>query len=92
MTLGKILKGYREKSGLTLVVVAEKIGVDKQTIWRWENNKRIPSIIQIGLLSDLYHVPANERGVFLNPPQPSTPNEEAVTEGERANEVGKAVA
>jgi Predicted transcriptional regulator len=73
MSLGGVLRAYRLNMDLSLVKVASILSVDKQTVWRWENDKRSPSINQIGLLADLYEVPANDRGVFLNPTLPLEP-------------------
>jgi transcriptional regulator with XRE-family HTH domain len=38
-SLGERIRYYREKRHLTQSELAAKIGVDKQSIWRWENAK-----------------------------------------------------
>lgn len=37
--LGNFLKECREKTGLTLLLAARKIGVSRQHLWELENNK-----------------------------------------------------
>lgn len=56
MDIGEKLKNARTKSGLTQEAVAEKIGVSRQTISNWENNKSYPDIVSVIHLSDLYAI------------------------------------
>ena len=37
--IGKTIKHYRKKKGLTLQELADKLGVDKQYVWKLENGK-----------------------------------------------------
>ena len=60
MEIGQKLKDNRAKSGLTQEAVAEKIGVSRQTISNWENNRSYPDIASILRLSDLYAVSLDE--------------------------------
>ena len=39
MSLSETLKAIRESAGLTQEELAEKIGVQRNTVWRWENNR-----------------------------------------------------
>ena len=39
MSLSETLKEIRESAGLTQEELAEKIGVQRNTVWRWENNR-----------------------------------------------------
>ena len=39
MLLSETLKAIRESAGLTQEELAEKIGVQRNTVWRWENNR-----------------------------------------------------
>ncbi|MFN7311097.1 MAG: helix-turn-helix domain-containing protein [Vampirovibrionales bacterium] len=43
-TLGIMMRAWREGQGLTLEEVAEKVGLTRQQIWVYENDKRTPSI------------------------------------------------
>lgn len=42
MSLGSSLYHARKKSGLTQEAVAEKLGVSRQTISKWETNETLP--------------------------------------------------
>lgn len=60
MSLGNSLFHARKKSGLSQEKVAEKLGVSRQTILKWELNETLPDIWQAKHLSDLYHVTMEE--------------------------------
>ena len=42
--IAKRIKQYRKQSGLTQLALAEKMGVDSNTISRLENCKHLPSL------------------------------------------------
>lgn len=46
MTLGNSLSGARKKSGLSQEEVAEKLGVSRQTVSKWEQDETVPDIYQ----------------------------------------------
>lgn len=56
MTLGEKLISLRKKSGLSQEEAAEKLGVSRQTISKWETNQTVPELIKAKLLSELYNV------------------------------------
>lgn len=56
MDLGNNLSQFRKKSGLSQEEVAEKLGVSRQTISKWETNDTIPDIYQSKKLAKLYHI------------------------------------
>lgn len=60
MEIGKKLKNARMEAGLTQEKAAEEIGVSRQTISNWENEKSYPDIISVIALSDLYSVSLDE--------------------------------
>lgn len=60
MEIGSKLKNSRSKAGLTQEAIAEKIGVSRQTISNWENNKSYPDIVSLINLSDLYSISLDE--------------------------------
>ena len=60
MSLGKSLFSARKKSGLSQEDVAEKLGVSRQTISKWELDETLPDICQSKDLSILYHVTLEE--------------------------------
>lgn len=56
MNLGNSLFNARKKSGLSQEDVAEKLGVSRQTISKWELGDTLPNIQQSKRLSLLYHL------------------------------------
>lgn len=60
MSLGNSLFHARKKSGLSQEKVAEKLGVSRQTISKWELDETLPDIWQSKHLSNLYHVTMDE--------------------------------
>lgn len=60
MPLGSSLYHARKKSGLSQENVAEKLGVSRQTISKWETGETLPDIRQAKGLAMLYHVTLDE--------------------------------
>ena len=60
MSLGNSLFSARKKSGLSQEEVAEKLGVSRQTISKWELDETLPDIRQSKELSLLYHITLDE--------------------------------
>ena len=58
--MGSSLYHARKKSGLTQENVAEKLGVSRQTISKWETNETLPDIRQSKGLAMLYHMTLDE--------------------------------
>ncbi len=56
MQLGESLAQARKKAGLTQEAVAEKLGVSRQTISKWETDETLPDIRQSKKLASLYHM------------------------------------
>jgi transcriptional regulator with XRE-family HTH domain len=56
MALGEKLLELRKKAGLSQEEVAEKLGVSRQTVSKWETNQTVPELIKGKLLSQLYNV------------------------------------
>lgn len=56
MSLGTSLAQARRKAGLTQEAVAEKLGVSRQTISKWELDETLPGIRQSKRLAMLYRV------------------------------------
>ena len=55
-TFGDRLEAAREAKGLTVVGLAEKIGVDERTVEGWESNTDEPRANRIQLLAGLLNV------------------------------------
>ena len=60
MSLGSSLYHARKKSGLSQENVAEKLGVSRQTISKWETDETLPDIRQSKGLATLYHMTLDE--------------------------------
>jgi len=60
MRLGNSLSNARKKSGLSQEEAAEKLGVSRQTISKWELDETLPDIRQAKKLSNLYHLTLDE--------------------------------
>ena len=56
MNLGNNLFQSRKKTGLSQETVAEKLGVSRQTISKWETDETVPDIYQAKKLAELYNV------------------------------------
>ena len=56
MEIGIKLKNARTEKGLTQEHAAELLGVSRQTVSNWENNKSYPDIVSAIKMSDIYSV------------------------------------
>ena len=56
MNLGNSLFQARKKSGLSQEDVAEKLGVSRQTVSKWETDETVPDIRQSKRMAVLYHL------------------------------------
>lgn len=56
MDIGAKIKNARNDAGLTQEQAAEALGVSRQTISNWENEKSYPDIISVVKMSDLYSI------------------------------------
>lgn len=60
MELGNHLFRARKKQGLSQEEVAEKLGVSRQTISKWETGETLPDVRQAKRLAGLYHLTLDE--------------------------------
>ncbi len=60
MSLGQQLKKLRESKGFSQEDVAKKIGIMRQAVYKWENDKSCPDIENLILLSEMYNVTLDE--------------------------------
>ena len=58
--LKDVLKNARLASGLKQSEVAEKMGVTPQTYLKWENGRSEPKVTQVGKLSKILKISAEE--------------------------------
>ena len=55
-TLASNLRDLRSWNKLTLEQVAERIGVTRQAVAKWESGERAPDLNNCAALAELYHV------------------------------------
>lgn len=60
MNLGNSLFHARKKSGLSQEAVAERLGVSRQTISKWETDETTPDIRQSKMMAKLYKITLDE--------------------------------
>ncbi len=60
MSLGSNLAKARKKAGMSQEEVAEKLGVSRQTISKWELDEMIPDIYQSKKMAKWYHLSLDE--------------------------------
>ena len=65
MEMGEKVKELRETAGLTQEELAYRMGVQRNTVWRWENNKANLRAENIQRLSSVLNVDTSE----LMPPE-----------------------
>ncbi|EFP61757.1 DNA-binding helix-turn-helix protein [Erysipelotrichaceae bacterium 3_1_53] len=56
MKLGNSLFQARRKSGLSQEAVAEKLGVSRQTVSKWETDETVPDICQSKKMAVFYNM------------------------------------
>lgn len=56
MTLEEQIKHYRKQAGLSQEKMAEKIGVSRQAITKWENGTGTPDIVNLMEIADLFQI------------------------------------
>ena len=60
MNVHENLKYLREQAGLTLAELAEKTGIARATLSRWENSDSLPNIETAAMLAEFYGVSLDE--------------------------------
>ena len=55
-SLGEVLRAHRERCKMTQELVAEKLGVSRQAVSKWEQGKSEPSTTNLVKLARLYGV------------------------------------
>ena len=61
----KWLKYYRERAKFSQKTLAEKVGVQENTVWRWENGRAVPSAEIVRQLAEIFGYTESE---LLNGP------------------------
>ncbi len=52
--LGKTLKTLRERQGLSVIQLAEKLQINRHSVYKWETNENTPSLEKLEQLGKLY--------------------------------------
>lgn len=60
MLLAEKIRRMRERAGLTQEQLAEKLGVSRQVVTKWENGSGMPKIENLKALADYFHVTVDE--------------------------------
>ena len=60
MTFAQKLKEMRTRAGMSQEKLAEKVGVSRQAITKWETDKGAPDMDNLMALSDLFGVSVDE--------------------------------
>lgn len=60
MTIGNKLLELRKKAGLSQEEAAERLGVSRQTISKWETDQSTPDFDKLSLICNLYNITADE--------------------------------
>lgn len=60
MTFAEKLRQLRKQAGMSQERLAEKIGVSRQAVTKWETDAGIPDIENIGAISDLFEISIDE--------------------------------
>lgn len=59
-SLGEVLKSHRMRCGMTQELVAQRVGVSRQAVSKWETGLSEPSTSNLLALADLFGVSAEE--------------------------------
>ncbi len=60
MKLNERLFELRRRAGLSQEELADKVGVSRQAVGKWENGASMPELDKLLALSEFYHVPIGE--------------------------------
>lgn len=59
-SLGEVIRAHRETCGMTQELVAQKLGVSRQAVGKWESGKSEPSTTNLMALAELFGTDAAE--------------------------------
>lgn len=59
-SLGEVIRAHRETCGMTQELVAQKLGVSRQAVGKWESGKSEPSTTNLMALAELLGTDAAE--------------------------------
>lgn len=80
------IKSIRESRGVTQNALAVAMGVSINTVWRWENGERSPSLSNAQRIANYFNCTIEE--LTENPPQPLTGKKASRTGAQKGASVG----
>ena len=81
MTFGEKLQRLRQRAGMSQDVLAEKLGVSRQAVSRWERDETMPETDKVIALAELFGVTTD----YLLRQQPEETEQEAPPDGNRTS-------
>ncbi len=72
MTMGQRIAQKRREAGLSQEALGERLGVSRQSIYKWESDAAVPEVDKLIALSRLFGVPV---GWLLGVEEPSAPED-----------------
>jgi transcriptional regulator with XRE-family HTH domain len=60
MTLDERIRSYRKQSGMSQEKMAERIGISRQAITKWENGTGVPDVSNLIAIAELFQVSLDE--------------------------------
>lgn len=83
MTIGMNIQKIRMEKGYSQELVAEKIGVSRQAISKWENDISRPSTDNLIKLSNFFDIPINELTATSDFSKPTNKNRNIIYPSEK---------
>ena len=86
LLIGSRIQEYRKKAGLNQEEFAEKMGVSRQAVSKWERDKAYPDLDRLVCICEILDVPVGEL-IYGKSEETETPEEESVDETSANNAV-----
>lgn len=79
MTLGQTIQAYRKRAALSQEALAERVGVSRQAVSKWELDEATPEISKLKALAVVFGITVDQllSGELPTPPSGEEPAEEA---------------
>ena len=58
--IGSKIQEHRQKQGMTQEVLADELGVSRQSVSKWETGQALPEVDKITVMSRLFGIPTDE--------------------------------
>ena len=81
MTLGESIYYYRKRAGLSQEALAERVGVSRQAVSRWELDDATPEVTKLKTLAETFHITVDQ---LLSGEEPQVPQEPCRAPGQAA--------